>query len=157
MRSRVPYRNNGEVKTVLEKYHATLYVFVSPQNRSDRRAADIIIQQVSKALTHFRLVQLFMESQGAKDQNRCSEQRERDRLPPKRSDAGSLEKKVAHNLHEVAQRVQIGQILHRIRHIADRKGKAAQEQCGHEEKKRRHHRLLLGLRNGGYEEADSQG
>lgn len=41
-RSCVPYRNNGEVKSVLEKYRATLYVFVSPQNRSDRRAADMI-------------------------------------------------------------------------------------------------------------------
>ena len=42
VRSCVPYRNNGEVKAVLEKYRAKLYVFVSPQNRSDRRTRDII-------------------------------------------------------------------------------------------------------------------
>ena len=42
VRSHFPYRNNSEVKAVLEKYRVTLYVFVSPQNRSDRRTADII-------------------------------------------------------------------------------------------------------------------
>lgn len=41
-RSRGPYRNNGEVKTFLEKYRSTLYIFVSPQNRSERHIADII-------------------------------------------------------------------------------------------------------------------
>jgi hypothetical protein len=40
--SRVPYRNNRELKAVLEKYRGTLYVFVSPQNRSDRHNADLI-------------------------------------------------------------------------------------------------------------------
>ncbi len=56
VRSQVPYRKYSEVKTVLEKYRATLYVFVSPQNRSDRRTADII----STALV--RLAQVGNES-----------------------------------------------------------------------------------------------
>jgi hypothetical protein len=42
VRSRVPYRNGSEVEAVLEKYRALLYVFVSPQNRSDLRTADVI-------------------------------------------------------------------------------------------------------------------
>jgi hypothetical protein len=42
VRSRVPYRNSSEVEAVLEKYRAVLYVFVSPQNRSDLRTADVI-------------------------------------------------------------------------------------------------------------------
>jgi uncharacterized protein YlxP (DUF503 family) len=32
----------GEVKAVLEKYRTKLYVFVSPQNQSDRRTREII-------------------------------------------------------------------------------------------------------------------
>ncbi len=42
MRSCIGYRDDSEVKAVLKKYRATLYVFVSPQNRSDRRTADVI-------------------------------------------------------------------------------------------------------------------
>jgi len=42
IRSCVPYRNSSEVKAVLKKYRVTLFVFVSPQNQSDRRTADII-------------------------------------------------------------------------------------------------------------------
>ncbi len=38
----VPYRNKTELKAVLEKYCGMLYVFVSPQNRSDQRNADFI-------------------------------------------------------------------------------------------------------------------
>jgi hypothetical protein len=41
-RSRVPYQNNSEAKAVLEKYRTKLCVFISPQNRSDRRNADLI-------------------------------------------------------------------------------------------------------------------
>lgn len=41
-RSRVSYRNNEEGKAVVEKHRAQLYIFVSPQNRSDRRTADIL-------------------------------------------------------------------------------------------------------------------
>jgi hypothetical protein len=41
-RSRVPYQNNSEAKAVLEKYRTKLYLFISPQNRSDRRNAGII-------------------------------------------------------------------------------------------------------------------
>ena len=42
VRSHVPCRNCGEVKAVLEKYRTKLYVFVSPQNQSDRRTREII-------------------------------------------------------------------------------------------------------------------
>ncbi len=42
LQPRVPYRNNREVKTVLEKYRGTLYAFVSPQSRPDHGTADII-------------------------------------------------------------------------------------------------------------------
>ncbi len=42
VRSRTPYRDDIEVKAVLEKHRAALYVFVSPENRSDRRTADFI-------------------------------------------------------------------------------------------------------------------
>jgi hypothetical protein len=38
----VPYRNHGEVKIVLEKYRAKLYVFISPQDRADLRTRDLI-------------------------------------------------------------------------------------------------------------------
>jgi hypothetical protein len=41
-RLHVPYRNHGEVKAVLEKYRAKLYVFLSPQDQADRRISDII-------------------------------------------------------------------------------------------------------------------
>jgi hypothetical protein len=36
------YRNHGEVKVILEKYRAKLYVFLSSQNQADRRIRDII-------------------------------------------------------------------------------------------------------------------
>jgi hypothetical protein len=42
VRPPVPYRNNRELKAVLEKYRGTLYVFVSPQNQSDWNSADLI-------------------------------------------------------------------------------------------------------------------
>jgi hypothetical protein len=42
VRSCVPYRNCGEVKAVLKRYRTKLYVFVSPQHRSDRHTRDII-------------------------------------------------------------------------------------------------------------------
>ena len=42
VRSHVPYKNDGEVKTVLGEYRAKLYVFVSPQSQADRRIRDII-------------------------------------------------------------------------------------------------------------------
>ncbi len=42
VRSRAPYRNDSELKTVLERYRDTLYVFVSPQNRFDRCTADMV-------------------------------------------------------------------------------------------------------------------
>jgi hypothetical protein len=38
----VPYRNHGEVKLILEKYRAKLYVFLSPQDRADHRIKDVI-------------------------------------------------------------------------------------------------------------------
>jgi hypothetical protein len=41
-RSRIPYRNHGEVRAILKKYHAKLYVFLSPQDQADRRIRDII-------------------------------------------------------------------------------------------------------------------
>jgi len=42
VRSHVPYKNDGEVKTVLGEYRTKLYVFVSPQSQADRRISDII-------------------------------------------------------------------------------------------------------------------
>lgn len=42
VQSCIPYQNNEEVKAVLEKYRTKLYVFVSPQNPSDRHIRDII-------------------------------------------------------------------------------------------------------------------
>jgi hypothetical protein len=42
IRARVKYRNSEEVKLVLEKFHGKLYVFVSPQDRADRRIRDIV-------------------------------------------------------------------------------------------------------------------
>jgi hypothetical protein len=41
-RSSDPYQNHGEVKVVLEKYRTKLYVFISPQDRTDRHIRDII-------------------------------------------------------------------------------------------------------------------
>jgi hypothetical protein len=52
MRSRGLYRNNGEVKADLEKYRTKLYVFVSPQNRSDRRTRDMMHRSTSPLGTH---------------------------------------------------------------------------------------------------------
>jgi hypothetical protein len=42
VQSGVPYRNSKEMKAILEKYRTKLYVFVSPQDRSDRHTRDII-------------------------------------------------------------------------------------------------------------------
>jgi len=41
-RSCDPYQNHGEVKVVLEKYRTKLYVFISPQDLTDRNIRDII-------------------------------------------------------------------------------------------------------------------
>jgi hypothetical protein len=54
--SSVPYRNLGEVKVILEKYRTKLYVFLSPQNRTDRQIRDII------SITLVRLAQYGNES-----------------------------------------------------------------------------------------------
>jgi hypothetical protein len=52
----VPYQGNKEVKAVLEKYHAKLYVFVSPQDRFDRQTRNTI------SITLVRLAQDGNES-----------------------------------------------------------------------------------------------
>jgi hypothetical protein len=56
VRSHGPYRNQEEVKAVLEKHCTKLYVFVSPQNRLDRHTADSI------SITLVRLAQRGNES-----------------------------------------------------------------------------------------------
>ncbi len=40
--SSAPYRNDAEVHQVLKKYRAKLYVFLSPQNATDRHFRDLI-------------------------------------------------------------------------------------------------------------------
>ncbi len=52
----IRYRNYREVKAVLEKYHAKLYVFISPQDPTDLRIRDII------SITLVRLAQSGNES-----------------------------------------------------------------------------------------------
>ncbi len=42
VRPYVPYRNDVEVKAVLEKHRTKLYVFISPQDRADLRTRDFI-------------------------------------------------------------------------------------------------------------------
>jgi hypothetical protein len=42
MRASIHYRNSREVNLILEKFRGKLYVFVSPQDRSDRRIRDIL-------------------------------------------------------------------------------------------------------------------
>lgn len=56
MCARAKYRNYGEVKRTLEKYHDKLYVFVSAQDRADRCIRDVL------AVSLVRLAQLGNES-----------------------------------------------------------------------------------------------
>ena len=41
-RTNLPYRNQREVKIILDKYRDKLYVFLSPQDLADHRIRDII-------------------------------------------------------------------------------------------------------------------
>jgi len=41
-RTNLPYRNQREVKIILDKYRDKLYVFLSPQDLADRRIRDVI-------------------------------------------------------------------------------------------------------------------
>jgi hypothetical protein len=54
-RSYIPYRNHSEVKLVLEKYHAKLYVFLAPQDLADRRIRDIISVTLVRLAQHGNL------------------------------------------------------------------------------------------------------
>ena len=54
-RSCATYYNHGEVKLVLEKYRANLYVFLSPQNASDRRIRETISIALVRLAQHGNL------------------------------------------------------------------------------------------------------
>ena len=54
-RSRVAYHNHGEVKLVLEKYRAKLYVFLSPQNTLDLRIRETISIALVRLAQHGNL------------------------------------------------------------------------------------------------------
>jgi hypothetical protein len=41
-KKKIPYKNQGEVKAVLNKYHDKLYTFIAPIDINDRRTRDII-------------------------------------------------------------------------------------------------------------------
>jgi hypothetical protein len=54
-RSCATYHNHGEVKLALEKYRANLYVFLSPQNASDRRIRETISIALVRLAQHGNL------------------------------------------------------------------------------------------------------
>lgn len=81
-------------------------------------------------------VEAFVEAEGAQAENRCTKEEEGDDLGPQVLYADPFEEEAAHDLHEVTQRIQVSQVLHGEGHVADGKGKAAEQQRRHEEEKR---------------------
>src|ERR1700722_15097089 len=73
-----------------------------------------------------RLFQLLVEPQHAEPQNGHPENRQRQHLRPKGIDTGALQKDPADDLHEVPYRIEEGQPLGELRHVADRKRKSTQ-------------------------------
>ena len=98
-----------------------------------------------------------MEAEGGEGDDHGAEDGQGQHLGPEDVEARALEEDAADNLHEIAHRVQVGQILDDHGHVANGKGKAAQHEGRHKEEEASHHGLLLGLRDGGKEQPHAQG
>src|SRR5207245_1942130 len=75
-------------------------------------------------------VEILMKAESTQRYDRAAVDQQCSHLRPERVCSGALKEDSAHDLHEVAQRIQIREILHEYRHILDGKCKAAEHECG---------------------------
>ena len=99
----------------------------------------------------------LLEALDGEAQDDGADQEKAEHLRPKDIDTDPLEKDAAYDDQVVAKRIQEGQQLYRFGHVFDGKGKAREEHGRKDEEKGAHHRLLLGMADGGYEEAEAEG
>src|ERR1039458_10236167 len=90
------------------------------------------------------LIQLLLKPHRAQAQHRDPVHRQGRHLRPQHLHPRAFQEDAAHNLDEVPYRVQIRQVLHRHRHVADGKCEAREHERRRRKEKAPHHRLKSG-------------
>src|ERR1019366_6196624 len=96
------------------------------------------------------------ETTRAQPHNDSAVDQQREHLRPEHRNARALQEDAAHDLDQVTQRIQVSEILHRYRHVADRIGEAAQHKRGDGDQGGRHDGLLLGAGDGRNKQTHAQ-
>ena len=98
-----------------------------------------------------------MEALDGEEEDYGADQKEAEHLGPEDVDPDPFQKDAADDDEVVAERIYISEPLDGFRHVFDGKGEAGEEHGRKDEEEGAHHRLLLGLADGGDEEPETEG